>query len=173
MQITKAPITHSDESFLFDLYADTRQEEMLLVNWDDEQKNAFLKQQFQTQHNYYHTKFPEADFLLILKDQEKAGRLYITKLQNEIRILDLTISPKKRGQGIGSQVIEEILRQANQKKISVKIYLETKSRAENLFSRLGFVPVSGDEVHQLWQFNSITEDSKTIKRCIDADQATA
>ena len=61
------PIVESDRDFLNAVYASTRAEEMKLVDWDDEQKKAFLDTQFSLQHQYYQQHYTEnTEFLIIL-----------------------------------------------------------------------------------------------------------
>lgn len=172
MQIIKTPVTTADELFTFDLYSQTRNEEMSLVAWTNEQKLAFLYQQFQAQHNYYTAKFPSADFLILSINGENVGRLYIVELDDEFRILDLTITFKKRGQGIGTVLIDEIVEQAKQKNKSVQIYLEKTARSASIFSRFGFKPVSDDEIYQLWQLDFSDKNSVSATET-ETKQATA
>lgn len=173
MQINKIPVTTADEQFLFALYAETRHEEMSLVNWDEEQKLAFLYQQFQAQHNYYTSKFPTADFLILSIDGENVGRLYTAEFDDEIRILDLTIASVKRGQGLGTELIAEIVKKGRQENKSIQIYLETTGRSASIFSRFGFKPVSGDEIYQLWQLDLNDEKSGSSSTEPETNQATA
>lgn len=173
MQINKTPVTTADEEFLFALYAETRHEEMSLVNWDEAQKTAFLRQQFQAQHNYYTSKFPSADFLILSVNGENVGRLYTADFADEIRILDLTIASAKRGQGIGTALIGEIVKKGRQENKSIQIYLETTGRSASIFSRFGFEPISGDEVYQLWQFDPNPEKSGSLANEPETNQATA
>ena len=53
-------ITVDDLSFLAEVYASTRQEELSVVPWTDEQKAAFLRWQFDNQHQYYQQYIPAA-----------------------------------------------------------------------------------------------------------------
>ena len=140
-----------NESFLFALYAETRAEEVKLVPWDEEQKNAFLQQQFKLQHHHYTTNYKDGSFQLIILDEKPIGRLYVAELEDEIRILDITILTEFRRRKIGTGLIEEILHDANEKNKAVQIYLETYNQSANLFARLGFAPVADDGVYQLWR----------------------
>ncbi|HQU84920.1 MAG TPA: GNAT family N-acetyltransferase [Pyrinomonadaceae bacterium] len=162
MQFVKTPAAPSDELFLFDLYASTRQEEMSLVPWSDEQKNAFLTQQFQAQHNYYKSKYPTADFSILSVDGVQVGRLYTVEIDGVFKILDITVAPEKRNQGFGSYWLSEIIEKAKEQNISVQIYIETTNRSANLLSRFGFQPKDSDEVYQLWEFTlQIESDRQT------------
>lgn len=163
MQFVKTPVAPSDELFLFDLYASTRQEEMLLVPWNDEQKKAFLTQQFQAQHNFYKSKYPTADFSILSVDGVRIGRLYTVENEGVFKILDITITPEKRNQGIGTYCFAELIEKAKDRNKSVQIYIETTNRSASLLSRLGFQPKSGDEIYQLWELTSGSESDLTTK----------
>ena len=151
MLIIKSPVTHQDTPFLFALYTETRANELKFAPWDEEQKTAFLQQQFQLQHHHYTTNYQNACFQIIKSDEIPIGRLYVAELADEIRIIDITILTEFRGKRIGTGLIEEILHDANEKNKVVQIYLETINQSANLFARLGFVPVTDDGVYQLWR----------------------
>jgi hypothetical protein len=77
MSITLRDTNPEDEALLFKLYASSRTEEMALVPWTDEQREAFLRMQFTAQDSYYREKFPDADYKVILMKETPVGRLYI------------------------------------------------------------------------------------------------
>jgi RimJ/RimL family protein N-acetyltransferase len=158
MRLSFPPITRSDEPFLFELYSTTRVDEMALVPWSAEQKTAFLQSQFQAQHQHYTSKYPHGKFQIIILDNQKIGRLYVCELENEIRIIDLTILPEFRGQGFGTEILADILHKAEK---PVQIYLESINQSINLFKRLGFQIVSDEGIYQLWQFKDF--ESKSLK----------
>lgn len=151
MLITKSPIARQDAPFLFALYSETRVNELKLASWNEEQKNAFLQQQFQLQHHHYTSNYKNAFFQIIKLDEIPIGRLYVAELVDEIRIIDITILTEFRGKNIGTGLIEEILHDADIKNKVVQIYLETNNQSANLFARLGFVPIADDGVYQLWR----------------------
>jgi ribosomal protein S18 acetylase RimI-like enzyme len=160
MQIRKAPIAQTDEPFLFALYADTRQEELAAVSWSDEQKDAFLKMQFQAQHLHYTTEFPLASLQILRLDDQSIGRLYLAEVDDKIKILDLTIAPDFRNKKIGSLLLEEILQDAQTKNKSVQIYLENYNPAQNLFLRFGFEVVAEEGLYQIWSKSANKEISQ-------------
>jgi RimJ/RimL family protein N-acetyltransferase len=150
MRLTLPPITRSDEGFLLDLYASTREAEMAIVPWTDAQKSVFVRSQFQAQHQHYLSQYPEGKFQIINLEDKKIGRFYVCELENEIRIIDLTITPEFRGQGFGTEIIIDILQKAEK---PVQIYLEP-NQSINLFKRLGFEIVSDEGLYQLWHWNN-------------------
>jgi GNAT superfamily N-acetyltransferase len=157
MKLSFPPITRSDESFLFALYASTRANEMALVPWSEEQKTFFLQSQFQAQHQHYLSEYPHGKFQTINLDNQKLGRLYVCELENKIQIIDLTLLPEFRGQGIGTQIITDILQTAEK---PVQIYLESFNQSINLFTRLGFQIIKDEGIYHLWECQ-VSEDLKT------------
>ncbi len=148
MTLKMLPVTSSDGDFLLSLYASTRVEELALVPWSDEQKQEFVKFQFDAQTRHYAERYPPDSFRIIEVDGKKIGRLYLCELPDELRIIDLTISPEFRGNGVGSSIIAEIL--ANSVK-PVRIYLESFNRSARLFERLGFKPIRDEGIYRLWE----------------------
>lgn len=148
MNLICPQIKNFDSPFLFALYSTVRAEEMMLVPWDDNQKSAFLQSQFKAQHEYYLTSYPQGSFQLIELDGKNIGRLYLAELEDEIRIIDLTIMPESRGKGIGTQIISDILQQTAK---PVRIYLESFNQSTGLFKRLGFQIISNEGLYQLWE----------------------
>lgn len=138
MNITLRPVSESDEPFLLELYAGARAAEMELVPWTDAQKRAFLQMQFAAQKSSYSKEYPEAQHLVICRDSELVGRLYVAHGANRTHILDITISVQHRNAGIGSFVIAETLREADRAGRRTTIHLDSFSPSIRLFERLGF-----------------------------------
>jgi hypothetical protein len=65
--ITTRAIRPEDEPFLRRVYAGTREEELAVVPWSIDQKDAFLRMQFDAQHRYYQDQFPDASFDVVLR----------------------------------------------------------------------------------------------------------
>jgi ribosomal protein S18 acetylase RimI-like enzyme len=139
--LTRRPIEPGDEAFLARLYATTRAAEIALVPWPDEEKAAFLRQQFQAQHSYYHVQFPHACYDLLLIAGEPAGRLYVDRRPEEFCILDIALLPEHRGHGIGTALLREIIEEAKAEGKPIRLHVEPMNPAYRLYSRLGFVEV--------------------------------
>src|SRR5690242_17194357 len=91
------PITAEDEAFLYQVYSTTRDDELALVDWTDDQKVAFLRMQFEAQHRFYLSEFAEAAYDVILLDGQPIGRLYVDRRPDEICILDIALLREHRG----------------------------------------------------------------------------
>jgi len=147
------PITEADRPFLARLYASTRADEMALVPWPDEQKAAFLTQQFEAQHKYYHEVFTEAEFYVIERRGEAIGRLYRDDRDDEIRLIDIALVPEARGQGLGGAILRDLLDEACSRGLLVRIHVERNNPALRLYERLGFRPIEDQGVYHLMEFS--------------------
>src|SRR5256885_10223779 len=100
------PVQRADEEFLFEVYASTRTEELAVTGWSEEQRQSFLRTQFQAQDKHYRENYPGAELNLILVNGAKAGRLYVHRRPKEIRIMDIALLPSYRGRGIGTTLLK-------------------------------------------------------------------
>jgi ribosomal protein S18 acetylase RimI-like enzyme len=146
------PAGADDEGFLFEVYASTRTEELAPLPWDDAQKDSFLRQQFAAQHEYYREQFPDADFLVIVREKRPVGRLYVHRRQDEIRLVDVALLPQHRNEGIGSFLVEELLDEAARADKPVRIHVEKTNPALRLYERLGFTAIADRGVYALMEW---------------------
>lgn len=137
--LTFRPIGPDDESFLYEVYASTRAEEMALVDWTEDQKKAFLRMQFNAQHQYYQDVYAGANFQIILLNEQPIGRLYLARWSHEIRIIDIALLPQFRNTGIGTALLKDLLAEAAQAGQAVTIHVEKFNQALRLYERLGFI----------------------------------
>jgi ribosomal protein S18 acetylase RimI-like enzyme len=120
------------------VYASTREEELVTVPWDDAQKAAFLRQQFDAQDAWWRENYADASFDVIVVDGEPAGRLYVHRGPSDIRIVDIALLPEHRGGGIGTSLLEELSAEADAAGKSLTIHVERMNPALRLYGRLGF-----------------------------------
>lgn len=151
-QITLAPAQASDEPFLYQVYASTRQEELAQVPWTPLQKTMFLTSQHQAQHTHYHAYYPEATFDLILLDGQPVGRIYIRRGVEELRLMDIALLPEYRNQGIGTSLIQALLDEVTERQQFIGLHVEQFNPAYRLYQRLGFqdVEIRGIYMYMTW-----------------------
>lgn len=151
MNVTLRPIQEEDRDFLCRVYASTRQEELAQVDWTPGQKDAFLMSQFNAQHAYYQENYRDTSFEVILVDGVPAGRLYVARWEEEIRIVDIAFLPEFRQRGLGSKLIRALFAEADRQRKPVRIHLEKFNRARALYERLGFLPAADRGVYLLME----------------------
>lgn len=144
--ITLRPVRPEDEAFLLELYASTRREEVAAWGWDEAQREAFLKMQFNAQQQHYRFQYRDADHQIILVAERQAGRLYVWRDDQRILLVDIALLPEYRGAGIGTKVIGGLLAEAEQAKRPVLLHVRKYNPARRLYERLGFVAVGETEM---------------------------
>lgn len=149
--LTFRTVTESDIDFLRTLYISTRYQEVQQVGWSKTQIDEFLTMQFNAQHQFYLQQFKHAQFDVVECDGEAAGRLYLDYREDEIRIVDIALLPEFRGKGLGSRLLNQIISDAKEKNIVVRIHVEKNNPALTLYQRLGFVEIEDKGVYLLMQ----------------------
>jgi ribosomal protein S18 acetylase RimI-like enzyme len=159
-EVTLQPAGPADEEFLRRVYATTRADEMAIVPWTDEQKTAFVNMQFVAQHTFYHAEFPDARYDLVVKDGEPIGRIYVDVRPSDIRILDITLLPEYRGQGIGTDLIKAVMDEGARAGKTVSLHVEGFNRAKSLYDRLGYSEVQVDGIYILMEWKQETNKDR-------------
>jgi GNAT superfamily N-acetyltransferase len=125
---------------------------MAMVPWADEQRQAFVKMQFSGQHQHYQQSYPAASHQIILASGQPVGRLYVARLEEEIRIVDITLMPLERNRGIGTFLLKGLMEEAEQTDRVLRIYVENFNPSLRLFERLNFKPVQQQGFHILLEW---------------------
>jgi|ERR1043166_5395981 GNAT superfamily N-acetyltransferase len=152
MATTLRDATDADENFLRAVYASTRAQELAAVPWNDEQKAAFVNMQFDAQHSHYHSQFPEANYQIIFSGDEPIGRIYVLRDEDVIRILDVTLLLERRNAGVGTELMRELMGEADQSGKALQIWLEDFNPSNRLFERLGFSKVQQEGFNCLLEY---------------------
>jgi ribosomal protein S18 acetylase RimI-like enzyme len=142
------PSTPDDRDFLRAVHASTREEELRLVPWSDADKAGFVSMQFDAQDSAYRTTYPDGRFLLVMEGDEPIGRLYVARLPDQIRVIDIALLPDHRGRGIGTRLLRDVIEEATAAGLPVRLHVERSNRAQNLYERLGFRAAGGDDVYE-------------------------
>lgn len=147
------PELKNDYLFIEAVYRCTREAELNLTSWSDEEKNAFSVMQSMAQLAEYRAKFPDANFQVILFNGRSAGRFYTWENDAEIRLIDITVLPQFRGKGIATGLLRYLLKRSDtiQKKIS--LHVDPVNPALQLYQRLGFIQIKNIGRHYYMERN--------------------
>jgi ribosomal protein S18 acetylase RimI-like enzyme len=154
----------ADVPFLRALYGTTREEEMRVVPWTEEQKAQFLDMQFRAQKQHYEEFYPDSSFLVIELEGKPVGRLYIQRDPEELHLIDIALMPDVRGRGIGSMLLEEIQEEARTSERRVTIYVEHFNPARALYDRLGFRHIDTNGVYHLMEWRPEGQKAENRKQ---------
>jgi ribosomal protein S18 acetylase RimI-like enzyme len=132
--------TPNDREFLLGLFADSRPELALLPAAAREE---VLRMQFDAQLRSYRSAAPQArDWVLEARNGGEispVGRCYVAESATEHRLLDLAVSPRWRGRGIGRAVLERLCARAGRADVPLRLTVwHENADALRLYRRLGF-----------------------------------
>jgi ribosomal protein S18 acetylase RimI-like enzyme len=147
--VSYRPMTDGDLPFVAELYASTRREEVAQTGWPAEMQEAFLRQQHEAQHSHYSIHHADAEWLIVERGGEPIGRLYLRDDPEVFHIVDISLMPDSRGQGIGGAIMQDVLAQAREAGKALTIYVEKNNPARSLYVRLGFEVVKDAGVYDL------------------------
>ncbi len=147
MAITLRPLGDQDQPFLFELYCDSRADEMAAWGWSDAQRQAFLEMQFRAQRRHYDALGLAAQQSIVCRDDRPIGWLAVVRDTHAVRLADIALFASERNQGIGSTVIAEIQAEAFAARQPVQLQVDRTNRAARLYYRLGFRVVDDNHVY--------------------------
>jgi len=168
MAVTLRPVREDDGQFLFEVYGSTRAEELAITPWSPAQKQEFLRMQFNAQTKYYRQTFPEMDYRIILHDGVPAGRFIILILEDELRLIDISLLPEHRNAGIGRMLIQRLLDEAEGAGKVVRIHVEHMNRARRLYERLGFRRVADQGLYVMMEWKPNIRVDTEHEKLLDA-----
>ena len=152
--LTLRRVEPDDEEFLVLLYGSTREDELAQVSWAEGQKDQFVRWQYELQRGEYQTRFPDFDYFTVLMDDQRAGRIWIGRDQEQIRLLDIALLPEFQNRGAGTVLLRHLMEEASLagKPLRHMVFV-LNSDAHRFYERLGFVVIEdlGAYKHMEWR----------------------
>ena len=136
--ITLRPATPDDDTFQLELYSGSRRDELALVDWNEDQKQALIKMQFNARQLQYRYRHPHADDNLIVRGSQPIGRILVDRNEKQIVLVDIGLLPDHRNAGIGTRLVQSLLDEAAGTGKSVRLHVVTTNPAVRFYERLGF-----------------------------------
>jgi ribosomal protein S18 acetylase RimI-like enzyme len=161
--VSLRPTEPADDGFLRRVYASTREDELLAVPWSDDQKDEFLRQQFDAQDAHYRAHYDGSSFDVVVVDEVPVGRLYVARWRDEIRIMEVALLPEQRNAGIGAALLLSLLDEGARTAKRVSIHVERHNPARRLYERLGFRAVADNGVHLLMEAQHVDERQPRLR----------
>lgn len=132
--------TGEDLPFLRVLYGQTRERELAAMHWPDSVAAQFLDDQFALQHRHYVTHFQDALFLIIEANSDPVGRLYTGLVDDDWRIIDISVMASHQRRGLGRSLIDALKDRAARDAKGVCLHVDARNvGAQRLYRSLGFV----------------------------------
>ncbi|MEW6982233.1 GNAT family N-acetyltransferase [Colwelliaceae bacterium 6471] len=155
-KITLRKYTLDDMPFMQELYASTRESELAITNFSEQEKMNFVAQQFSAQISHYTQHYCTDCFDIIELDGMPIGRLFVDHWDKEIRIVDIALTAEYRNKGLGTYLFNLLFEQASACKKSITIHVEHNNPAKSLYERLGFtLKTQTNEIYLLMEWQSL------------------
>ena len=153
-RLTVRAVTTEDEAFLLSVYDSTRATELAQVQWQEGQREAFVKWQFGLQRREYDLRYPDAEYDVILVDDRPAGRIWIGRDAHEIHLLDIAVLPEFQNRGVGRALLRSLIDEAKHSGKALRhMVFVMNNDAHRFYERLGFVVIEemGAYKHMEWK----------------------
>jgi GNAT superfamily N-acetyltransferase len=135
----------ADEPFLRALYASTRPD---VDEWPAEVREAFLAHQFDAQRAGWSATFPGSDHDVLAVDGSPVGRIWLYWTERDCLIVDLAFLPEHRRQGLGTEIVRDVVAAADRAGVPVHGHVERTNEPSLAFWRsLGFDTTDEDALY--------------------------
>jgi GNAT superfamily N-acetyltransferase len=164
LRVVLRTAAEADYEELLLVYASTRAAELAQVTWwDDAQKLAFCRAQYDAQKEEYDARFPDAEYDVIELEGRTVGRVWIGRSEDEIRLLDIALLPEAQRRGLGAAIVGALIEEAraSDKRLRHMVFM-LNANAHRLYERLGFRVFEdlGGYLHMEWT----PESDKSVNR---------
>lgn len=123
---TLRPVVESDFDFLWRLKVATLKTYIeKLYGWDEPHAKDILRKVMQGAH-------------IVLIDDEPVGILKVESEENFVHLAEIGLMPERQGQGLGTQIIKDVLAAADRSGLAVELQVFSDNPATRLYERLGF-----------------------------------
>jgi ribosomal protein S18 acetylase RimI-like enzyme len=142
-----------DQEFLSELYASTR-DDLRQIAADQQFIASLIVMQQRMQETGYRNAFPEAVHYILERAGNKIGRVIINAIAEEIRLIDISLIPQARRQGIGKTVLTSL--QASAAAMRLPLCLSaprSNPRAKKLYLSCGLHTYASDDIAEqmIWR----------------------
>ncbi|SHH49364.1 Acetyltransferase (GNAT) family protein [Jatrophihabitans endophyticus] len=140
LPVERRPVDARDTAFLRDLFADSRDDLLLLPS---DTRDLIVDMQFRTQRRQWRLENPDAAHELLLVRGVRAGHVLVAEDAGTIELVDLVVRVGFRGLGIGGDVVAELADDADRSRRVIRLRVWAgNGAARRFFSRHGFAPAA-------------------------------
>lgn len=104
--------------------------------WDDEAQAERFRRNFQPDH-----------VQVIVLDGQDAGLLHVVRSAEEIRLVNIQVSPEFQNRGLGTAVMHGLLAEARGAGLPLCLQVLKVNPARRLYERIGFAVAGETETH--------------------------
>jgi GNAT superfamily N-acetyltransferase len=101
------------------------------------------------QAGFFQQKWDEGGFEIVELDGLAIGVVVPQWRPDHLFVSEIQIDPAHQGRGIGTMIMDELIAEANRRRLPVRLQVLRRSRARDWYERLGFVPIGESSTHLL------------------------
>jgi ribosomal protein S18 acetylase RimI-like enzyme len=133
-QLTRRPATAGDHDYLRQLFADSRDDLLLLP---PETRGPLIDLQYRAQGRQVATDHPHATCEVLVVDGTDTGRLILDRDAERVHVVDIVVARAHRRRGIASATLREVISEAGRRPVSLSVWSGNVT-AWSLYEQLGF-----------------------------------
>jgi len=99
------------------------------------------------QRDHFEKKWDPARYSVLTIEEQVVGCMAIENYSDHIFLSEIQVEPTYQGRGYGTAVLRDLLAEAKQKNLPVRLRVLKLSRAVGLYTRLGFIRTSENDTH--------------------------
>lgn len=146
------PCTEADDAFVYDVFCTTWESEVAALPNQNLAQHV-LRIQHIAQERRFANRYPNHQRLVVVEDDQPAGRLYVHESDTMMHVIDLTLMPHFRDRGIGTRVFRDLFEHAAHAGKAITLRVERRNqRAALLYVALGFNLVSMDDLDNYFEW---------------------
>jgi ribosomal protein S18 acetylase RimI-like enzyme len=94
---------------------------------------------------------PEAEHLIVIRDGRSIGRMILHRRNDELILAEIALLPEHRNHGIGSILMEKLIKAEAEQRHSIRLHVYKQSAAVRFYERLGFSIAKDDGAYLLME----------------------
>ena len=130
-----------EQSFFRRLFDITRRPDFEQAGLSGEALDTLMDSQYCARTTHYKGTYPEAEYRMIFSGADLAGGMIVEERDGDLHLIDITLLDERRGQGIGTRVMSDLIEDAKREGRGVLLFVEQFNPAQRLYERLGFAEV--------------------------------
>lgn len=151
--ISFCPITLDHKDFLLQLFKECRPDLAFIDGINEKQKDAIIFQQFAIEQEQLNKMYPNAEFNIVMLNEETIGRFYVYHGKESDHIIEIGLLESYRGLGIGKKIMDKAIENAVEKKKTVSLQVAWFNRNAYLFyEKLGFNLIEDKIIFQKMEY---------------------
>lgn len=145
--VSLTPVQSGHKDFLLKLFKECRPDLSLIDNLNEKQKNDFMIKQFTIEQDQLSKMYPNAEFNIVMFNEEPIGRFYIYYDKEIDRIIEIGLLGGYRSKGIGGNIVRRVIEKAIEKKKTVSLQVAWfNQEAYRFYEKLGFKMVENNGI---------------------------